>query len=177
MSDWVLSSSSDVRALAVVDGLGDWHGCGPHYSRRTPGSRTFTGVGREIVLVSSDGAAVFATVLQKTPARRGSGSSRGRSNRSDEAVRMVWRNVLFRNLGPVRSSDLIRSATDETFRLWEYRYGEIPTAPLRTEIKPKAIRSTNPGYCYACAGWTKGELRRGIQFYYAPGELDRVRNK
>jgi hypothetical protein len=49
---WELSSSSDRRALDVVDGTGPHEGHGPHYSRRTPGSKTFTGVGREIVLVT-----------------------------------------------------------------------------------------------------------------------------
>ena len=52
---WLLSSSSDVNALAVVDGLGKFRRFGPHYSRRTPGSRTFTGVGQEIVLLHSTG--------------------------------------------------------------------------------------------------------------------------
>lgn len=42
---WLLSSSSDKRALAVVDGLGKFRRYGPHYSRRTPGSKTFTGCG------------------------------------------------------------------------------------------------------------------------------------
>jgi hypothetical protein len=63
---WLLSSSSDRRALDVVDGMGKHAGKGPHYSRRTPGSKTFTGVGREIVLVTDDGNAVWAVVLQKT---------------------------------------------------------------------------------------------------------------
>ena len=54
---WSLSSSSDPAALAVVDGLGKFHRFGPHYSRRSPGSKTFTGVGQEIVLVSQNGRA------------------------------------------------------------------------------------------------------------------------
>lgn len=165
---WVLSSSSDRRALDVVDGTGKFVGRGPHYSRRTPGSKTFTGVGKEIVLLSSDGAAVFATVLQKTPARKGSGSSRGRASESDANSRFVWRNMLFRNLGAQLSSDLIRSATRATYDYWFARYGGLPEIELRTEIKTKCVKSTNPGYCYLMAGWRKGETRRGIIFYYAP---------
>jgi len=57
-STWQLSSSSDSRALAVVDGTGSFRAHGPHYSRRSPGSRTFTGCGQEIVLVTSCGRAV-----------------------------------------------------------------------------------------------------------------------
>ena len=63
---WEISSSSDPRALQVVDGTGPFEGLGPHYSRRTPGSRTFTGVGQEVVLVSSCGRAVWAVVRQRT---------------------------------------------------------------------------------------------------------------
>jgi len=48
---WLLSSSSDPRAPAIVDGTGTHKRHGPHYSRRTPGSKTFTGVGREVVLI------------------------------------------------------------------------------------------------------------------------------
>jgi hypothetical protein len=66
---WELSSSSDRRALDVVDGTGPFDGHGPHYSRRTPGSRTFTGVGQEIVLVHPSGAA-WAVVRQRTPENR-----------------------------------------------------------------------------------------------------------
>lgn len=80
---WELSSSSDPKALAVVDGLGKFARHGPHYSRRTPGSKTFTGVGREIVLVATTGDAVWAVVYQKTPARRGTGLSRGRAGVSE----------------------------------------------------------------------------------------------
>jgi len=76
---WVLSSSSDARALAVVDGTGRLAEHGPHYSRRTPGSKTFTGVGKEIVLITECGRAVWAVVRQRTPAARGSGGSRGRA--------------------------------------------------------------------------------------------------
>jgi hypothetical protein len=70
---WDLSSSSDRRALDVVDGVGRHAGRGPHYSRRTPGSKTFTGVGQEIVLVTSCGRAVWACIRQKTPAGRAAG--------------------------------------------------------------------------------------------------------
>lgn len=176
---WLLSSSSDPRALAVVDGAaapadlfnprpeGD-----PHYSRRTPGARTFTGVGQEIVLVTACGRAVWACIRQKTPQARGSGSSRGRSGAGDDRARFVWRNMIFRNLGAGLSSDLIRAATDETYRQWVQRYGELPLERLRTEVDVKRTSSTNPGYCYLCAGWERGELKRGKLFLYAPRRQD-----
>lgn len=166
--NWLLSSSSDRRALNVVDGAGPFEGCGPHYSRRTPGSKTFTGVGQEIVLVSDCGRAVWACVRQKTPAARGTGSSRGRKGQSDRKTRFIWRNMLFRNLGAGRSSDLIRSATTRTYEEWIKRYGALPEERLRTEIGIKEVKSSNPGYCYLMAGWEKDRIVRGKLYLWAP---------
>jgi len=165
---WLLSSSSDRRALDVVDGTGPFVGLGAHYSRRTPGSKTFTGVGQEIVLVTDCGRAVWACVRQKTPMAHGTGLSRGRSGTTDAKARYLWRNMLFRNLGAGLSSDLIRAATEMTYKEWLLRYGEMPQERLRTEIGVKEIRSTNPAFCYVMAGWERGQMKRGKLFLYAP---------
>jgi hypothetical protein len=165
---WELSSSSDRRALDVVDGTGPFLGHGPHYSRRTPGSATFTGVGREIVLVSRCGRAVWACVYQRTPSVRGSGGSRGRTGQPDLKPRYLWRNMMFRNLGAGLSSTLIADATEETYRQWVRRYGALPSERLRTEIGVSMVRSRNPGYCYERAGLERGEIRNGVRFYWAP---------
>lgn len=165
---WVLSSSSDRRALDVVDGTGPHAGQGPHYSRRTPGSKTFTGVGQEIVLVTDCGRAVWAVVRQKTPMARGTGSSRGRSGGTDQRARYIWRNMLFRNLGAGLSSDLIRQATEATYRHWLERYGALPAERLRTEIGISSIRSSNPGCCYLKAGWVRDRVVRGKLYLWAP---------
>jgi hypothetical protein len=167
---WCLSSSSDPVALAVVDGTGLFKKYGPHYSRRTPGSRTFTGVGQEIVLIHESGAAVWAVVRQRTPSARGSGASRGRAGHTDIAPRYVWRNMLFRRLPecPLRASDLIRSATDATYDAWFARYGELPQERLRTEIGISAVRSTNPGCCYKAAGYIVDRVVRGKLYLWAP---------
>lgn len=50
---------------------------GPHYSRRTPGSRTFTGVGQEVVLRPNAAGLLRACVRQKTPAARGTAPAGG----------------------------------------------------------------------------------------------------
>lgn len=167
---WLLSSSSDRRALDVVDGRGPLEGLGPHYSRRTPGSKTFTGVGQEIVLVTDCGRAVWAVVYQRTPSARGSGSSRGRKGKTDARPRYLWRNMIFRNEGAGLSSDLIREATARTYEEWAKRYGSLPEERLRTEVNVSKIRSVNPGYCYLMAGWERGPLVRGKRFLYAPKE-------
>lgn len=168
MSVWLLSSSSDPRALAVVDGTGPFSTHGPHYSRRTPGSKTFTGVGQEIVLITEDGMAVWACVRQKTPSARGTGMSRGRTGEADQRSQFIWRNMLFRNLGFHRSSDLIREALRRTYEEWERRYGALPSERLRTEIGINSIKSPNPGYCYKVAGWTKDRIVRGKLYLWAP---------
>lgn len=168
MKRWRLSSSSDPEALAVVDGTGRFTEHGPHYSRRTPGSRTFTGVGREVVLVTDCGRAVWACVYQRTPSRRGTGGSRGRSGIADEKSRYIWRNMMFRNLGAGSSAELIAEALATTYTEWERRYGSLPLERLRTEIGVRQVRSTNPGYCYIVAGWDVGETVRGKRYLYAP---------
>ena len=169
---WLLSSSSDRRALDVVDGTGVCAGYGPHYSRRTPGSKTFTGVGQEIVLVSECGRAVWACIRQKTPHAVGSGTSRGRAGRTDQKARYLWRNMMFRNLGAGLSSELIREATATTYREWTKRYGTLPEERLRTEVDVTKITSRNPGYCYMIAGWEKGVTKNKKLFLWAP--VDRI---
>jgi hypothetical protein len=164
---WNLSSSSDPLALSVVDGTGKFKEFGPHYSRRTPGSKTFTGVGREVVLISEDESAVWAVVYQKTPSKRGSGRSRGRSGRTDLSCRYLWRNMLFRNLGRTLSSLLIEAAVEKTYVEWVKKYECLPEERLRTEVS-LSVKSQNPGYCYMCAGWEKGETVRGKRYFYAP---------
>jgi len=169
---WTLSSSSDPDALAVVDGTGRFAGEGPHYSRRTPGSRTFTGVGREVVLLTGCKRAVWAVVLQKTPARRGSGASRGRNSSEDTGCQWLWRNMLFRNLGAGLSSSLIDEALKATYVAWRKRYGELPQMRIRTEIGIQSVNSTNPGYCYKRAGWKKDRVVRGKLYLHAPWHPD-----
>ena len=167
---WRLASSSDPAALAVVDGIGKFSAYGPHYSRRTPGSKTFTGVGQEIVLLHESEAAVWAVVRQRTPSARGTGASRGRGGTSDPKPRYIWRNMMFRRLPecPELASDLIRSATIATYNAWVLRYGEMPQERLRTEIGISAVRSSNPGYSYKIAGYEVDRVVRGKLYLWAP---------
>jgi len=169
---WRLSSSSDPIALGIVDGIA---GEGPHYSRRTPGSKTFTGVGREVVLVSECRLAVWAVVLQKTPAARGSGASRGREG-SEADCQWLWRNNMFRRLPGCgwKASELICSAVQATRTEWLKRYGELPGLRMRTEVDVKKVASANPGYCYMMAGWEKGAVKRGKLHLWEPQQSQRA---
>lgn len=174
---WTLSSSSDRRALDVVDGEGVCAGHGPHYSRRTPGSATFTGVGQEVVLVTECGRAVWACVRQQLPAEAGTGwkarqtdmfVAKPEPRAATKGKAFVFRNMIFRNLGAGLSSDLIRSALERTYREWIKRYGALPEERLRTEVDVGQVRSANPGYCYLMAGWERGDVRRGKLMLWAP---------
>lgn len=163
---WLLSHSHDRRALDIVDGTGPHDGHGPHYSRRTPGSRSFVGVGQEIVLVHESGLAVWAVVRQRTPhQRRRDGEAHSRST-----GRYLWRNMLFRRLPgcPDLASNLIRSATWATYDAWADRYGTLPEERLRTEVDTRRIRSPNPGCCYKIAGWVPDRVVRGKLYLFAP---------
>lgn len=162
---WTLSSSSARAALDVVDGRGPWEGAGAHYSRRTRDSKTFTGVGQEIVLVRDD--AVWAVVRNRLPMPRGSGASRGREGVTIE-TRYMWRCNMFRNLGLIPSSTLIRAAVQQTAWEWVERYGELPAEDLTTEVKPAAVTSEIPGYCYRRAGWVKVREGRGLIVFRCP---------
>lgn len=105
-----------------------------HYSARRyrrPRQRLFVGPGRKLVLLSSDGLAVFAW------------------RDFFDAVQppqMGWNCCIFRNEGPVLSSILIAEAVEVAFKEWG-------KARCYTLVDPKRIRSTNPGYCFKLAGW------------------------
>lgn len=137
----------DPRALRLAD---------KHYSRRSPGTKQFAGCGRKFVLLRADESALWCVVEQRDP--------RGNP---------VWRNNLFRNEGDALSSTLIVEATALTYEAWLRRW-RIPTVPLRTEIDSRKVKSSNPGYCYICAGWERfdGPLsarkRRPYMIYMRP---------
>lgn len=64
---------------------------------------------------------------------------------------------IFRNESRVRSSTLILEAEEHAWRRW-------PGERLYTYVNPREVQSSNPGWCFICAGWrhcgwTKGGLR------------------
>lgn len=56
--------------------------------------------------------------------------------------------AVFRNEGAGRSSDLIRAAMHLAWQRW-------PNERLYTYVNPRKVRSSNPGYCFMCAGWRR----------------------
>jgi hypothetical protein len=107
-----------------------------HYSKRRykrARQPLFVGPGRKLVLLSSDGRAVFAWrqfIDDTQPAQTGFCCS------------------IFRNEGRTVSSQLIVEATDVVWSRWG-------NERCYTLIDASRIRSTNPGYCFLMAGWRR----------------------
>lgn len=113
-----------------------------HYSagkNKYPKIRQFVGPGRKVVL---------------------------RTERADAL--WVWREFIddsgqtgincavFRNESRYRSSDLIRQADAIADFLWTGKRHY-------TYVNPAKLRSTNPGWCFLCAGWRRcGKTKGGL---------------
>jgi hypothetical protein len=106
-----------------------------HYSRRhyKDGRRPhlFVGPGQKMVLITNDGTALF--IWRKF---------------INDAGQTGINCAAFRNEGPIRSSTLILEAEELAWQRW-------PGQRLYTYVDGSKIRSTNPGYCFKAAGWTK----------------------
>lgn len=62
--------------------------------------------------------------------------------------------AVFRNEGPLLSSELIREADALARDRW-------PGERHYTYVDPGAVRSTNPGYCFLRAGWHRCGVTKG----------------
>lgn len=133
---WERSWRYDARVRIVAD---------RHYSRLRPGAPGFVGSGRPLVLRSLDGSAVWVSLWQPRPTH---------------AWPESWANVLFRNEGATRASDLIREAVAITRHEW----GEPLRDGFVTFIDPAKVRpKRTPGHCYVIAGWREaGVTTRGL---------------
>lgn len=104
-----------------------------HYSRRTPGARQFLYSGRKIVIRDHRGDVLFGWLW------------------SDEDKRMDHQTgyncAIFRNESPRLSSEIILECEHIAVERWGPNRGF-------TYVKPSAIRSPNPGYCFKRAGWS-----------------------
>lgn len=64
--------------------------------------------------------------------------------------------AVFRNEGKTKSSELIRQADEIANCIW-------PNLLHYTFVKKDAIMSSNPGFCFAMAGWNKcGYTKKGL---------------
>ena len=91
------------------------------------------GPGEYLLLMTPDSRAVFGWV-------------RNTVERYDGQVGVYC--SLFRNEGPVLSSDLIREACALAWERW-------PGQRLFTYVDATKVKSPNPGYCFLRAGWSR----------------------
>jgi hypothetical protein len=111
-----------------------------HYSRRTVGSPQFMPPGETLVLKTRDELAVF-------------GWWRPHPSSGLKAMNGLdgWTCTIFRNTGPLLSSDLVLDAEEAL------REANVSCGPdgLITYVFDAKVRSTNPGYCFLKAGWRR----------------------
>lgn len=126
---WMRVTKFDPVACALAD---------RHYSRRKPGSGQFMPPGQTLVLVSTDGLAVWG--WWRPHPRSGLRAMNGLDG---------WTCTIFRNESPIRSSTLILAA-----EVCLIASGvDIGPDGLLTYVWDAKVNSPNPGYCFKRAGW------------------------
>lgn len=134
---WQRTNRGDIAIARLAD---------RHYSRKHIGARQFHPPGQSIVLYVPGPSWPFEVAAGWVWWR----PYPGKATRYDGYD--GWYNCsLFRNEGcGVLSSDLIREAVDWVNAIWG-----LPEQGYDTYVWPTRLRSTNPGYCYLQAGWSK----------------------
>jgi hypothetical protein len=138
-ANWIAIRDGDPRALGLfarhysAKKNGKWRGVS---RRRSHDGGRIVGPGERIVLLTADSSALF--VWRKERYR-------------DDGQKGV-NCAVFRNEGGVLSSLLIQEADQLAWQEW-------PGERHFTYVDPREIRSTNPGYCFLQAGWTRLEER------------------
>jgi len=124
MNVWIPVKDGDDRARGIYL---------RHYSARKYRDgrlrRLFVGPGEKIVLLTIECDALF--IWRKFI-----------SDDNQEGVNCA----VFRNEGTKLSSDLILEAEELAWNRW-------PGERLYTYINDGKVKSSNPGYCFKCAGW------------------------
>jgi hypothetical protein len=130
---WFLTKDGDVSVLALYE---------RHYSAyQYKDGRTrklFGGPGQKICLRTKTADAGFLWRKFK-----------------DDSGQQGINCAFFRNEGSFQSSELIRQACAIADHCW-------PGERHYTYVDAKAVRGTNPGYCFLCAGWQRcGKTKSG----------------
>lgn len=120
---WIVTNKGDQVCREMAD---------RHYSRQSIGNRQFCRPGKNLVLRTLEGDALWVTWS---------------GIRDDEQV--AWECTIFRNESKRLSSDLVREAIEVTLREW----GQPPPDGFITYVQEARIRSSNPGFCFKQAGW------------------------
>ena len=144
---WMETKDGDDSVRSVYD---------RHYTRRSykDGRRPalFVGPGEKMVLRTASCEAIF--VWRKFI-----------SMDNQEGINCS----IFRNEGAERSSNLILEACKLAWERW-------PGERLYTYVNPRKIRSSNPGFCFLSAGWTKcGKTKKGLIVLNTRGGANEIR--
>jgi hypothetical protein len=108
------------------------YSCRAYRDGRAP--KKFVGPGEYLVLLTPDECALFVwRKFRSLDVRFGAGINCS----------------IFRNEGAQRSSDLIRAADEWAWKRWP------EVARHYTYVNAHKTRSSNPGYCFQCAGWRR----------------------
>jgi hypothetical protein len=140
-----LTHKGDPRGRALAD---------RHYSRQSIGNIQFCRPGRNVVMRTLDNKAALVFW-------------RGIADHQWDA----WENTLFRNEGPILSSELLLEATSHLF--YNVIGAEVPPDGLISFVSKSKVRSTNPGFCYFKAGWSllhENEKYRILQLKAPPAQ-------
>ena len=130
---WVGVHDGDPRAFAIMRRHYTFqaYADGRRQNPSNPNRFLFAGPGEKMVLITPDCLALF--VWRKFINKSG-----------QDGVNCA----VFRNDGPYLSSELINQAEVLAAARW-------PGERAYTYVNAKNIQSTNPGYCFLCAGWKK----------------------
>lgn len=127
-----------------------------HYNRQKIGAPGFVPPGRCLVFKTQPADALWVT-------------SWPFAQYVKHAWAGAWVNSLFRNEGPVLSSELIRAAVRQTMEFWE-----APELGMVTFVDAgKTRKKRDPGRCYRKAGFNHvGFTKGGLWvFQMLPGEM------
>jgi len=122
-SDLIVSNKYDCEMAALAD---------RHYSRRTVGDRQFLPPGRTIVIRNTEGTLLFGWNWQYD------------WKRAD--LQTGYYCSIFRNESARLSSEVILECEQIAIEKWGLDR-------MYTFIDGRALRGTNPGYCFLMAGW------------------------
>lgn len=127
--NWIEVSDGDPRAV----GLYRRHYSAHKFNHGIPIDyvrQGFSGIGESMILLTSDGRALFGWRKQKI------------NDAGQDGVNCF----VFRNEGDHLSSDLIKEADEMAWNSW-------PGERLYTYVNSEKIQSGHPGYCFLMAGW------------------------
>jgi hypothetical protein len=138
VGNWIEVPDGDPRAV----GLYRRHYSAHKYNHGIPidyVAKGFSGIGESMILLTSDGRALFGWRKQKI-------SDAGQIGVNCFVFRLESKEYL--------ASGLIKEADEMAWDRW-------PGERLYTYVNSKKIRSTNPGFCFLQAGWRRCGLTKG----------------